>query len=453
MLQRHLTMRILLFFILLISFLRFQAQSMLYKETILMDYTSTSLTAVNIQQIRSIWERLPFNSSVELKLVSDKEIKKLSPLAVVNLTKARAAAIKSLLTTQKIVNINDIELNTNSFVEVEKIHNTDASFDRVVRNPYKVYSLVLSKEVPLCYDYTDAERRALNSKTPSVFTIPTSQDQRLEGPGGVIVLIPANSFLLPDGKKAAEVKIKLWEFLTTEEMLAANLYTTSKGRLLETGGMIYISAESEGTCVKLLRSSKITIKFPTPEKLDSMRLFKGIPFPAIIDWEKTNNMDKVNPPVTEATLSPDAEGSPGSMFSDRDSGFVDYYALESSGLGWINCDRFYNVSEKMDIAFTYPSNFMGASGVFRGTAGLIFTDIRSIMPGDLIPTKKNNVIFNNIPKGQRVVLLVYTLTPDKKKVLYSTRKVTVGDLQSDDELKFTETSFAEFKQMLQTIKY
>jgi len=428
-------MRIVLFFIFSVFVLPILGQTSLYKEKINLNYKSTALTYESIKQIRNTWERLPINASVELLLVSKKEIKKLSPDKLVALSKARADAIKLLLTTQKMVNANDIELNTRSFIENEAIYGTSATYKHVVKDPYKVYSLVLSKEVPMCFNYTDSERWALSSKDAQSFTISSDQDAMIKGKGGVIVQIPSNSFILPEGKRVAEVNIKLWEFLTIDDIISANLYTTSAGRLLETGGMIYITADYQGTCLKLLRSSKIIVKFPTYERLDSMRTFKGIPLPQLVDWKQTENVDKI-PPISNT------EG--GSPYGDGDSASMSYYVLQSSGLGWINCDRFSEVEEKADVAFTCLGNF-------KGTAGLIFTEINSVMPGDFMPLKKDNIIFSNVPLGREAVILVYAISKDNKTVSYASKKVILGK-PLEEELKMNEVSLAEFKERLKYIR-
>jgi len=409
----------------------------LYKEKINLNYKSTALTSESIKQIRNTWERLPINAAVELLLVSKKEIKKLSPDKLVTLSKARADAIKLLLTTQKMVNANDIELNTRSFIENEAIYGTSATYKHVIKDPYKVYSLVLSKEVPMCFNYTDSERWALSSKDAQSFTISSDQDAMIKGKGGVIVQIPSNSFILPEGKRVAEVNIKLWEFLTIDDIISANLYTTSAGRLLETGGMIYITADYQGTCLKLLRSSKIIVKFPTYERLDSMRTFKGVPLPQLVDWKQTENVDKIPPISNTEGGSPYGDG-------EGDSASMSYYVLQSSGLGWINCDRFSEVEEKADVTFTCLGNF-------KGTAGLIFTEINSVMPGDFMPLKKDNIIFSNVPLGREAVILVYAISKDNKTVSYASKKVILGK-PLEEELKMNEVSLAEFKERLKYIR-
>jgi hypothetical protein len=407
----------------------FKAQ--LYKEEIHFLFKSPVLISENLVELKKIWEKLPFDCAVELNLISEKEKKKLSPLKQTTLTKVRADAVKLFLTTQKMVNIYDIELNTQSFIEVEKIHNSSASFNRKIRNPYKIYSVVISKEVAMCYSYTEAEKKALESKSPDVFTISTEQDQLLKGPSGVIVLIPAHSFLLPENKLTAEVKIRLWEFLETDEMIMAGLSTTSSGRLLETGGMIYITAEHEGNCVRLLRSSKIIVKFPVSFKLDSMCLFKGVPNTNEIDWKKTNSKD-IGDSINDVVVG--------------DGYRYGFYELESSGLGWINCDRFGEEYTKINVAFTCPPKFFGF-------AGLVFTEINSLMFGEIKAAKNyNNIYFYNVPQGMQVVLLLYAVTKDNKTVYYAEQKIKLGE-KPTEEIKFKELPLADFKAHIKNIKY
>ncbi|MDQ3048811.1 MAG: hypothetical protein M3R27_14770 [Bacteroidota bacterium] len=411
------------------------AQSKLYMEEIGFLYKSSALTYKDLDQIRKIWEILPTETSVQLILVSDKEIKKLKPQQLVTLSKERATAISRFLTTQKIVSPYDIELNLHNFTEKEKVHGSKSSIKQIVRDPYKVYSLILSKEVPLCFNYTDAERIALSSKSPSTFSVNANESAVIKGPEGVIISISPNSFVLPEENKAAEINIQLWEFLSTEDIIRAGLSTMSSGRLLETGGMIYITAKHNGSCLKLLRSAKITVQFPTYSRVDSMRLFKGVPLPLVIDWKKTDNVNQSESPTTTESI-PDMEGGERARLS--------YYVLSASGLGWINCDRFYDVKEKTDLAFTLKGNF-------KGYVGLVFTELNSVLPGDIVRQTENNVIFKNVPKGMEVVALVYAFSTDIKKVFYAKQKIFAGDLPKE-ELKLQEGTVAEFKQFLKEIK-
>ncbi|HEY1040238.1 MAG TPA: hypothetical protein VGF30_12570 [Bacteroidia bacterium] len=427
-------MRSFIFVLLLFAESVVQAQIKEYTERIDIPYKSKALTEKNLKQVRSIWERLPKNSTVELILIAEKEIRKLDPLALVSLSMSRAESIKLFLTSQKIAHAADIMFNTTSWIEEEGIYGTKTSFKRIVRNPYKVYSVILSKEVPACYDYTPAELRALSSKDPSVFTINTSQDATITGPGGVIVYIPAHSFLLPNGKLTADIQVQLWEFLKTSEMIMAGLYTSSTGKMLETGGMIYIRASCENQCLKLLRSSKILVKFPLMyyEKQSGMYNFKGVPLTDIIDWKQTEYANQDTVPPVEWEMERDSAGNPA------------FYVFESNGLGWINCDRFYNVEDKIDVRVTSEGNL-------NFEASLVFSDINSIMPGDFIPTQKNNVIFHNVPRGAEVTLLIYGYDPKKKTVHYYIEPVKLQETIST-AAKLKEVTLDEFKLVVKGLK-
>jgi hypothetical protein len=111
-----------------------------------------------------------------------------------------------------------------------------------------------------------------------VFIIDNNKDTILIGKEGTALLIPANTFTASKRKVSVELK----EYYSYEDIITNRLSTTSNGELLITGGMIHISAQSDGKEVKL-RSNK-SIRWFIPHKDDSlngMNLFTG--------EEKNNN--------------------------------------------------------------------------------------------------------------------------------------------------------------------
>jgi hypothetical protein len=401
------------------------SQSDLYREKIPFPYKSEKITSESLKKIKAIWDRLPVNTSVELILVSDKEIRKLDPGIVVALSVKRTEEVRLFLTTQKMIRYENIEVNKHSYIEIQEMHGTTASFKRKVRDPYKVHSVILNKDIPICDNHTAAELRALTSKEPNVFTIDPATYDTLNGRDRVVVEIPANAFNLPEDKKDKKVTVTFWEFVHMDDMMMAGLSTSSQGRLLETGGMIYIMAECDGICLKLLRDKNIKVKFPIfDDRKDSMRLFKGIPHREIVDWKKTNNKDQSLPGIPDTEI---------------DSGAVSYYILYSSGLGWINCDRLLGAGKRIDVSYTSAQDFVGV-------AGLIFTDIKSILQGDFSTAKINNIHFSNVPEGSEATLLVFTQSKDGKKIFYYMEKVIIGS--EPGEIKVKEASPEEFKEEL-----
>lgn len=96
---------------------------------------------------------------------------------------------------------------------------------------------------------------------PQTFTVINKSDTIIEGKKGIKVIIPENCFDLPNPN--AEVKIELKEYTTATDFLFANLTTGSNGRMLESGGTIYINATSEGKQVALKKGQNLSLAFPT----------------------------------------------------------------------------------------------------------------------------------------------------------------------------------------------
>lgn len=126
----------------------------------------------------------------------------------------------------------------------------------------------------------------VQSKT---FNIDSKLDNVVEGENGTVVVCPKGCFKNKNGEIVeANVKIELSEALTLEEMLLSNLTTTSSGKLLETDGMIYFNATSNGEQLAINKDNPIHIEIPTAEKKAGMMAYKGI-------RDAKGNMDWVEP--------------------------------------------------------------------------------------------------------------------------------------------------------------
>ncbi len=117
----------------------------------------------------------------------------------------------------------------------------------------------------------------------------TDSSYTLKTPKGATIKIANNSFDVP---KNTIVKIELKEAYTAEDILLGGLTTTSNGRLLQSGGIVYFNASVKGSDVKIIKP--INISVPTKSYNDSMQLFKGeIKEDSIINW--------VNPVLLDST--------------------------------------------------------------------------------------------------------------------------------------------------------
>lgn len=117
-----------------------------------------------------------------------------------------------------------------------------------------------------------------NTIAPSqLFDIDSKIDNVIEGENGTVVVCPKGCFLNSKGEIVeTSVKIELSEALSLEDMLLSNLTTTSNGKLLETGGMIYFNATTNGEQLTINKKIPIHIEIPTNDKKAGMMAYKGI---------------------------------------------------------------------------------------------------------------------------------------------------------------------------------
>lgn len=109
------------------------------------------------------------------------------------------------------------------------------------------------------------------------FEIKANQDNVIEGKNGTIIVCPKGCFINSIGEIVeANVKIELAEALSLEDMLLSNLTTSSDGNPLETDGMIYFNATSNGEQLSINEENPIHIEIPTSNKKAGMRAYHGI---------------------------------------------------------------------------------------------------------------------------------------------------------------------------------
>lgn len=107
------------------------------------------------------------------------------------------------------------------------------------------------------------------------YTISSSADTTLFGPQGTRIFIGSETFQFEDGRPATDsITIELKEFYNKEDIILADLATISGDRLLETGGMIYIDASSNGEKLEINKNERIVVHFPKEQNdYRSMNLF------------------------------------------------------------------------------------------------------------------------------------------------------------------------------------
>ncbi len=130
------------------------------------------------------------------------------------------------------------------------------------------------------------------------FEINTSEDNVIEGDAGTTIVIQKGSFQDENGKEVeGAVKIELAEALSVSDMILSNLTTTSNGKMLETGGMIYFQATQNGKQVYINEQRPLYIEIPTQDKKPGMSVYEG-------QRDENGNMNWINPQPIVSFLTP-----------------------------------------------------------------------------------------------------------------------------------------------------
>ena len=132
------------------------------------------------------------------------------------------------------------------------------------------------------------------------FTFEAKTGMAIQGKKGTKLKVPADCFVYADGRKVeGTVIVTLQEALSYGDMMMQNLSTTSRGKILETGGMFYIAAtDVQGNELKIKTGASIEAKLPTVQaSLPGMQVFEaGHDANGNLDWSATNRAVQVNDP-------------------------------------------------------------------------------------------------------------------------------------------------------------
>ncbi len=118
-----------------------------------------------------------------------------------------------------------------------------------------------------------------------LYSIDSGEDTSIKTLHGSIIKITAGSFNV-----SGTIQLEIKEALSPVEIFAAGLSTESNGRLLKSGGMIYVNGMSNGERVEIIKPIKISI--PNQYFDSSMQVFKGVATDSgSINWTDPQPMD------------------------------------------------------------------------------------------------------------------------------------------------------------------
>jgi TonB family protein len=286
-------------------------------------------------------------------------------------------------------------------------------------------------------------------KKPQVFSIRTDRDTTIICKEGTMIQISANSFISEKtgNSISGTVQLKVKEYYKISDMILANLTTTSGGKILETGGMLHISATSNSENCILKPGSEIKTGFPYSGKKEDMDLFYGDVTNDLIDWKLENRTDDVviQKDLTMITVAPVTESNSEVFFIVEDM-------PEFSG-GEQAMRRFLKENA------VYPTSMLGKEVEGKVTVTFVVdyegntTKIRVVKGLDETLDKVAVYVVSNFPKWKpgrqrgRPVSVSYTVP-----VVFSAKKgeLTPEEIQRAREL---EEKLKSFKFDNESVKY
>ena len=185
------------------------------------------------------------------------------------LAERRAQSVKEYLSVKGILIEHTI---VRAFGEQ---HPSFSNEDEVGRQKNRRVDIIITYTVPKNLDDLFAQ---WSEEQMQSFLLDPTQGNKILGAEGTSIWIDANSFEYADGTglPKGKVQFNLREAYQMDAIIMANLTTSSKDELLETGGMVFTEAFDEsGKKLKLRMESTMKIRMPTSEMEEGMELFMG----------------------------------------------------------------------------------------------------------------------------------------------------------------------------------
>ena len=305
--------------------------------------------------------------------------------------------------------------------------------------------------------------------------------------GTILYIVPSN---LETEKGLAvfdSIKIELKELHTQKELVLANAQTVSEGKLLESGGAYYINLSCGKETLRIKKNKSIKVEFPkisdkgmslfdgkndslgnmnwfdlgkklgankipeynlitiaVPPRINDnlVRLKSGIII-EMEEWEYQVRIRRNDPYLDSSQVIRRRISGGFDRAEEEEIKFIQkgeknneiketlYKAVEIKKLGWINCDRFYEIKDKTNLGLAFNKGDNIESAVLF----IVFKDINSVMKNYFL--QSDNIYsaeFKDIPVGQKVKLISIT-----------TKKNEIFTFQSDIIIEPNKTITINYK--------
>ncbi|MFL5764413.1 MAG: hypothetical protein ACJ77K_10775 [Bacteroidia bacterium] len=296
-----------------------------------------------------------------------------------------------------------------------------------------------------------------NNLAIQTFTINSKRDTVISSRAGVKLKIDKNSFSDMNGKAiSGPVKINLQEAITPYDIAMANLVTKTDNKVLQSGGMLHITASSKGQEVQIPDNKSLTVSVPTKKKDQGMQLFEGKEIGNSINWVNPKPLsgggDRAERKTEGIIVLADTLSSDLTVTSKGTNTFAidnkTNYIFSLSKLGWANIDRLSNdprtkeielitkVENKNDFSYVFsriafPNQNMFIPGYEKKDGTYSFTH------GDYETTK--------LPVGETAVIIA--TAAKNGKIFFASKKLTIQNKQTVN-LTLKEVTDPELRKIL-----
>ena len=172
---------------------------------------------------------------------------------------------------------------------------------------------------------------------PFIIIVDPTKDTTLITPSGIVLDVPRGAFRDSSGLPiTTPVRITLVEALDAVSIVKAGLSTMSGDTLLETGGMFYFDARTNGRPVIIDRTLPVTAVVPAGPDRNNMQLYEGVKMEdGRIDWRYPRPLQRTLVPVDMNTLDLYPPGYAARVaelgYDITDKAFLDSLYLSFSG--------------------------------------------------------------------------------------------------------------------------
>jgi hypothetical protein len=244
-------------------------------------YDDHKLTPENIDVLRNLVKQIPQNASYEIEINGHTD-QHGNQVYNLQLSEKRIAEVSKYLTSQGI----DSDKISGEAHGKMKLHTSkdDPEYRKLNRRVeivirYTLFEQIEEEIIPA--DTNDILTLYKQLRTPTQeFIFDVSKDTAFRCQNGAVLYFRANSF-----KTKGLVKIQVKESFSNSEIIMENLSTTSRGQILETQGMLFVTAFDEDSNELSLRPGMDYVAFvPVDEEKKKMQIFIGKWDNRMIDW-------------------------------------------------------------------------------------------------------------------------------------------------------------------------